>query len=466
MRFISIIIHTAASISLIASYCLAETRLDFIASEPIRLPSVTVEPAQPPSIDPAPLPLPNPSQPQVFDNPPLHDSQVEPRLTLETLETLALASNPAVERAEAQVRALHGKWTQSGLYPNPVLGYSGDEMGDSGTAGKQGGFVQQEIVTAGKLGAHREVVAREIEQAQQQLAAQKLRVLTDVRAAYYDVLLAQERIKVTRRIAGLSERASETVARLLEARQSARVELLQADVETETSRVGASRAENDHIAAWRRLAAVTGTPDRAIAQVEGDWAAPPPPADWDTLVQELLQNSPEVAGALIGVQRARSSLQQACADSKPNIDLSTSVHKDNTTGDTITSVQVGVPIPVFNRNQGAIQQAQAEITAADRDAERVALDLQQRLATVYQRLVDAQIQATRYHDIILPKSEESLRLVTAGYEVGEISYLNLLTAQRTYFQTSLQYLDVLREAWASHVEIKGLLLSGSLSSSL
>ena len=73
------------------------------------------------------------------------------------------------------------------------------------------------------------------------------------------------------------------------------------------------------------------------------------------------------------------------------------------------------------------------------------------------------MQASRYRDVILPKSEESLQLVTKGYEVGELPFLNLLTAQRTYFQTSLQYLDVLREAWAADVEIKGLLLSGSLA---
>jgi len=55
--------------------------------------------------------------------------------------------------------------------------------------------------------------------------------------------------------------------------------------------------------------------------------------------------------------------------------------------------------------------------------------------------------------------------VTNGYEVGEISYLSLLTAQRTYFQTSLQYLDAMREAWAADVQIKGFLLSGQLNSS-
>ena len=166
------------------------------------------------------------------------------------------------------------------------------------------------------------------------------------------------------------------------------------------------------------LANVIGTSDRELAHVEGELAVPPPLADWDSLVQALLQNSPEVAIALIGIQRAQSNLNKHAPSLKPNIDLSTRVQKDNVTGDTITSVEVGLPIPVFNRNQGAIQQAQAEITAADRDVDRVELDLQQRLARVHQRFVDAQLQVTRYRDVILPKSEESLRLVTKGYEVG------------------------------------------------
>src|SRR4051812_15258654 len=225
MKSFSIIVHAAASIIIVASNCAAQ----------IRSPAVAVEP-------PARLPSPAAGLPQavlsgtvcptIFGSP--QSNQDESPLTLETLEKLALSNSPVVEKAQADLRALRGKWIQAGLYPNPVLGYAGDEMGDAGTAGKQGGFVHQEIVTAGKLGARKEVAARKIEQAEQRFAAQNLRVLTDVRAAYFDVLLAQERIKVTRRISGLSESASETVARLLEARQATRVDLLQAQVETET----------------------------------------------------------------------------------------------------------------------------------------------------------------------------------------------------------------------------------------
>src|SRR5437588_8476442 len=175
MRLLSIIVQAAASIILIASNCAAQIRLDPGTFEPpgcLAPPpagqSQTASPvAQFPPLFRSPEPLTPAAQPQTS-------------LTLETLEALALANSPAVDKAEAEVRALRGKWLQSGLYPNPVLGYSGDEMGDAGTAGKQGAFLQQELVTSGKLGARREVVAREIEQAEQQLNVQKLRVLIDI----------------------------------------------------------------------------------------------------------------------------------------------------------------------------------------------------------------------------------------------------------------------------------------------
>ncbi len=55
-----------------------------------------------------------------------------------------------------------------------------------------------------------------------------------------------------------------------------------------------------------------------------------------------------------------------------------------------------------------------------------------------------------------------MRLVTLGYEAGELEYLDLLTVQRTFFQTNLKYLDSVSEAWLAHVQIEGLLLSESL----
>jgi cobalt-zinc-cadmium efflux system outer membrane protein len=141
-----------------------------------------------------------------------------------------------------------------------------------------------------------------------------------------------------------------------------------------------------------------------------------------------------------------------------------SVQQDTASDTTIAGVQVGIPLPIWNRNQGGIRQAQAEVTEANRNLNRIELSLEQRLAEVVQQYADARVTASTYSRDILSRSERTLDLIQQGYEQGEVGYLDLLTAQRTYFQTNLAYLDALNSLWESYLKIDGLLLSGSLDS--
>jgi cobalt-zinc-cadmium efflux system outer membrane protein len=77
-------------------------------------------------------------------------------------------------------------------------------------------------------------------------------------------------------------------------------------------------------------------------------------------------------------------------------------------------------------------------------------------ATAYQ-------QYENYRDSILPDAKETLDLVTDGYRQGEFSYLTLLTAQRTYFESNLAYLDSLLDVKASRASIEGFLLNESFN---
>ena len=121
-----------------------------------------------------------------------------------------------------------------------------------------------------------------------------------------------------------------------------------------------------------------------------------------------------------------------------------------------------MPIPIWNRNQGAIHQARYQIVAAERRADKKVLDLRQRLASAYESYLDAKLQVDAFDSEIIPKARETLDLVNKGYREGEIDFLQLLTAQRTYSQINLTYLRQLKQLWRQHVEIEGLLLSGSL----
>src|SRR5438874_4985011 len=83
-------------------------------------------------------------------------------LTLADLEQAAVNANPTLAQAAAQVEAARGRTLQSGLYPNPTVGYQGDEIGVNGTAGFQGVFIDQLIITGGKLRLNRARFQQEV----------------------------------------------------------------------------------------------------------------------------------------------------------------------------------------------------------------------------------------------------------------------------------------------------------------
>src|SRR6266404_765724 len=85
-----------------------------------------------------------------------------PLFTLEEAQRLAAESNPTLRQADAEIRASKARQQQSGLYPNPTVGYTGDEIrGGSVGGGKQGFFVEQTVVTGGKLRLGRNVFSNE-----------------------------------------------------------------------------------------------------------------------------------------------------------------------------------------------------------------------------------------------------------------------------------------------------------------
>jgi cobalt-zinc-cadmium efflux system outer membrane protein len=435
--------------------------------------------AQPPTLSPPPAPLPDDarrvSAPEPV-SPPLGRSIEHSSLppagqplvsgtTLADLEAMAERCNPTLAQAAARVQAARGQCLQVGLYPNPVVGYLGSEIGNEGRAGQQGGFIGQEVVTAGKLQLNRAVASQEVRQAEYAWAAQRFRVLTDVRRGFYEVLVAQRTVELAEQLVGIGERGVKTAEELMKAKEVARADVLQARIEADSARILLEKARNRYAGAWRNLVAVVGDPALQPTDLAGSLQDGMVLVTWEDTLNRLLAESPQLAGAQTGVARAQAALSRECAGRVPNVDLQAGVQYDNATRDTFATVQVGVPIPIYNRNQGNISKAQAELAAAQHEVRRVRLALEQRLAAVFEQYATAHQQVEKYTRDIMPNAEESLKLVSAGYRQGEFSYLMLLTAQRTYFQTNLAYLDALRDLRSATTSLEGNLLSDSLQGS-
>jgi len=101
------------------------------------------------------------------------------------------------------------------------------------------------------------------------------------------------------------------------------------------------------------------------------------------------------------------------------------------------------------------------LIVARNEVRRVELDLRDRLVAAFEQYANARRKVETYKTSILPDAQNSRDMISAHYP-DQFDYLTLLTAQRTFFAVSLEYIEALGRLWASSVEIDGLTLSGGL----
>ncbi len=420
--------------------------------QPVRAEEVIADLASPnlaPELKESPPPLPRP----------VVGSDLQ---TINDFENWALSTNPVVLQQQAKLRSLQGRLVQVGLKPNPVVGVSGQDINESGVGGMYGVYFGRELVRGNKLQLARSVVGAEIKVAQQQLNEMTQRLTTDIRVGFYDLLVAQRKLELANQLAEIAETAALTSEKLFAAKEVARSAVLQAQMERQNTVVLQGQAVNEEAAARRKLAALVGEPTLLKNKIKGDLQQVSDLADFEHTYDRLITESPELAKLFENIERARRQLQRECAEPISNVTWQATVQYD-TVGETVVSgFQVGFPIPKFNRNQGAIRQAEHDIAVAEFQVEKKALELRQRLAGAYERYLQAKLQVNVYSENILPKAKSTFELISEGYRQGEVDFVSFLTAQRTYFDANLAYVSGLKQLWQEHNLIQGLLLSASL----
>ncbi len=387
----------------------------------------------------------------------------EVALTVEELLQLAMANNPTLQQATAVINKAQGIKKQVGLYPNPIIGYQGQEIGADGTSGKQGGYISQTIVTGNKLRLNQAVADYDIQQLQWELETQKYRVRNDVQSQFFASLGAEQRVKLSLQLEEIAKEGVEMASKLFESGEAARPDILQAEVQLGEIRIIRQNAEYDHQAARKQLASLVGSPELTQAPLSGDLNEISPDLTWEESYQQLQTNSPELQAVYARVSRAREQIFRQESQNKPNLLAQIGVARDNETGDDIANVQLGIPLPIFNRNQGNIDMANAEYYRSLSDVERLQLSLEVRLANAFRDYQKAKQQVEQYQQNILPKAKENLDLTNQGYRQQQFDFLRVLTARRTYFETNIQFIRSLVDLRQSEVAISGLVLSGGLS---
>ena len=247
----------------------------------------------------------------------------------------------------------------------------------------------------------------------------------------------------------------------------AEASLLQSQIESESADLLVEQQSSAaHAAARRRLAAAIGSQTDLPENLEDVFARPLPDLDFATVRDRILQDSPELAELRFAVDRARWAVQRASAGRVPNVNVQAGVQYDNAAQDTIANVQVSVPIPVLDRNQGAIAEACGQLTAAQAALEARELSVQQQLVMALARLQHGPRARERYNDKIKPAAEKSLKYTNLGFEGNQVDYAQAYNVQQTYSAKSLSYVEDLETAWQQWAEIDGFLLGETTASGI
>lgn len=398
-------------------------------------------------------------------------TSTSPPITLSELEQLALQNNPTASAAAAGIDAARGRTRQAGAWPNPVIGYSGEEIkaGTLDVRGEHGFFVEQTVPLGGKLRLSRNVFQKTIEQAEAVRDLQRLRILGSVRQTFYSVLLTERRIEVQERLASLASEAVGVTAQLFNVGAADRPDYLAIEIESRRLQLQLNRSRNELFAFRQQLAVLTGVREVAARPIAGTIDAAIPELERDQVIRTLLEQSPELRAARAALERTRAVTVRSKREVYPDLFLrgGSAYNREHgeDTGRPIGwegSLEAGISVPLFNRNTGGIAASRADETRAQAEITRLELALQSRAASQFANYLTALRASETYRTEILPRAEEAYRLYLTRYRQMAAAYPQVLVAQRTFFEMSNEYLGSLNEAWRAALQLQGFLAGDGL----
>lgn len=400
----------------------------------------------------------------------------QPVLTLADLERMALQANPTLAQAEAAIIAAEGRRVQAGLWPNPVVGYRGEEFSSRAFNEKSEhyGFIDQPILLGGKLSKSQRIFAQEKVMAEQEAIAQRYRISNTVRILFYEALGAQWRVETRAELARIAREAVGVTEQLFNVGQADQPDAYEIEIEAQRAQLDLIIAENQRDQVWQQLGAVLGDPFLEPAPLAGELEKGLPVLDQEVALATILRKSPELRRALAAVERAHAAIARAKAERVPDLFLrggfGYSTELLETSNPRLSGtptgpegfLEIGVRWPLFNRNQGNIIAANADLEIAEREVRRIELVLRARMASVFRNYQNALRVVTQYERQVLPRARRGYELYLAGFRQTAAAYPQALIARRTFFQAQDHYIDALVGAWHNAIQLQGLLLTGGL----
>lgn len=372
----------------------------------------------------------------------------------------AVSYSPAVKAAYAEIEAKHGDAFQASRRLNPELALNVENLPNSGGIAKEDSSesmqLSQTLELGGKRMARLNAANLESSIAGWDYEVARLQAATDAAQLFVDVVAAQERIAILRDFVTVSQKTQSAVDARVRGGKSSPIELDRAKVTVATAKAALASEEARLAASRDQLAALWGNPHASFSHAAGRLGANRSAPTLEE-VRASLEGNPALArwGDTIGHRYAVLAVEHSKAI--PNVTIGAGMRRFESDSSSGMIAGVSLPLPLFDRNEGAIAAAQSRITRAEFDAQAARTQLTGSLIAALGALRAADAQARQLEANVLPAAQSAFNRTRTGYEEGKFDLLNVLDTQRTFFEARRELVNARAEYEKARVQVEALI---------
>jgi cobalt-zinc-cadmium efflux system outer membrane protein len=375
------------------------------------------------------------------------------RLTLDQALEMAESLQPQLAEARAMVEAAEGRARQAGAFPNPEAIVGANQQPLSGNAPNERGYVAgvgQTIPLSKRLSKARQAELLDREVRARGLEVKRRDIRKRVHSAFATALYQEKAYQAQNEIRQNAEKAVAATQARVEVGDAVKEDLARVEMELSRAKVELQRAQSLREQALVALASAMGDAALTVKSLEGTLDATFEIPTLESLAANLA-SQPESALAETDIRARTARVDVAKAERIPDVKVELLYHRLEASSANTFDVGLSVPLPLFNRNQGKLREARAEVAAAEARSRMTQNELTTRLRESYLQLTGALASSRTLKTEILGKADTVLKTAEARYAAGDISLTEILPVRRDWAAVQLSYLESLRDvmqAWA------------------
>lgn len=369
----------------------------------------------------------------------------------------AQSAAPRLTEADAAVRQAQGLARQAAARPNPTADLTVENFAPSrplSAADSRETTLQvgQTLELGGKRPARMAAGRAGVDAAQAKLGQTRADYAFDLAQAYGEAEAAERRVGLAQESLTLAEEDLRAARALVEAGKEAELRSVQAQAAVTSARAAVSGAQSARAAAYARLTALAGSAvpftslSESLLTKLGARAAPAVVDALSVPAVKSAQAEREAVARRVRVEQTRAV---------PDVTASVGVRRFGFDDSTAMVAGVSVPLPLFDRNRGAVSAAQAELAGAEARLRAARLDAEADLSTAR-----FEITAARSREAAATEGEataaEAYRLTRIAYESGKASLIELTAARRALSDARNQTIDAQLERLRADAGIERL----------